>query len=171
MGYGSSGAGTNQHFLGEWLAHAAGIKLDHIPYRGAGQAINDLIAGHVTIAALGPVATIPHHRAGALRIIAQSSQARSTTLPDVPTIEEAGLKGVVLETWQGAFVPGGTPPAIIARLNIEIRNAMLDPTIGEKLLQAGYEAVGGTPEQLALLVREDSAKYARLARELKIKLE
>jgi len=169
--YATSGQGTNQHFLGEWFADAAGIKLDHIPYRGAGQAINDLIAGHVTIAVLGPAAVIPHHRAGTLRIVAQSSQARSKSLPDVSTIEESGLKGVVLETWQGAFVPEGTPAAIIARLGAEMRNAMLDPTVTQKLLDGAYDTVGDSADQLAELVRDDSAKYARLARELKIKVD
>src|SRR5262249_37560530 len=86
IGYATSGAGTNQHFLGEWFAQAAGIKLDHVPYRGAGQAINDLIAGHVKLAVLGTLAVIPHHKAGTLRIIAQASKARSQSLPDVPTI-------------------------------------------------------------------------------------
>src|SRR5205823_10790904 len=103
----SSGAGTNQHFLGEWLAHAAGVKLNHISYRGSAQAINDLIAGHVKIAVLGNLVTIPYHRAGALRIIAQSSQARSRSLPDVPTIEGAGVGRAVLGTRYRAVVPAG----------------------------------------------------------------
>src|SRR5207248_16679 len=143
----------------------------HVPYRGAGQAVNDLIAGHVMIAALGPAAIVPHHRLGTLRIIAQSSRKRAQVLPEVPTVEEAGLRGIVLETWQGAFVPQGTLPAIISRLNAEIGNALLDPTVREKLLQATFEPVGGSAEQLAALVREDSDKYARLARELNIKAE
>jgi tripartite-type tricarboxylate transporter receptor subunit TctC len=168
--YATSGAGTNQNFLGEWFAQAAGIKLNHIPYRGAGQAINDLIAGHIPMAVLGPAAVIPHHRAGTIRIIAQSSQARARSLPDVPTIEEAGLKGVVLETWLAAFIPDKTPAAIISRLSGEMHNAMLDPSIAEKLAPTGYEPVGGSAEQLAVLVRDDSAKYERLARELNIKL-
>ena len=117
------------------------------------------------------MSVIPHHRAGTLRIVAQSSLVRSKSLPDVPTIEEQGIKGVVLETWQGAFVPEGTPAAIIARLGAEMRNAMLDPTISQKLLDGAYDTVGGNAEQLATLVREDSAKYARLARELKIKVD
>jgi tripartite-type tricarboxylate transporter receptor subunit TctC len=168
LSYATSGAGTNQHFLGEWFAQVAGIKVDHVPYRGAGQAINDLIAGHVKLAVLGPAALIPHHRAGTIRIIAQSSQGRSRSLSDVPTIEEAGVKGVVLETWQGAFVPEGTPSEIIARLSAEMRNAMLDAAIGEKLLQSAYDPVGGSADQLAALLRDDSEKYARLAREFKI---
>jgi tripartite-type tricarboxylate transporter receptor subunit TctC len=170
IGYATSGVGTNQHFLGEWLAQAAGVKLEHIPYRGAGQAINDLIAGHVPMAVLGPAAVIPHHRAGTIRIIAQSSRARSSTLPDVPTIEEAGVKGVVLETWLAAFVPEGTPAAIIARLSAEMHKAMLDPTVAEKIAPTAYEPVGGSAEDMAVLVREDSAKYERLAKELNIKL-
>src|SRR6516225_398954 len=156
LGYASSGAGTNQNFLGEWFAQAAGIKLPHIPYRGAGQAINDLIAGHVRMAVLGPAAVIPHHRAGTIRIIAQSSAARSTTLPDVPTIEEAGLKGVVLETWLAAFAPEKTPAAIIARLSGEMHKAMLDASVAEKLAPTAYEPVGGSADELAVLVRDDS---------------
>jgi tripartite-type tricarboxylate transporter receptor subunit TctC len=170
IAYATSGAGTNQNFLGEWFAQAAGIKLNHIPYRGAGQAINDLIAGHIPMAVLGPAAVIPHHLAGTIRIIAQSSRARARSLPDVPTIEEAGIKGVVLETWLAAFVPEKTPAAIISRLSGEMHNAMLDPSIEEKLAPTGYEPVGGSAEQLAALVRDDSAKYERLARELNIKL-
>jgi tripartite-type tricarboxylate transporter receptor subunit TctC len=170
IGYATSGAGTNQNFLGEWFAQAAGIKLDHIPYRGAGQAINDLIAGHVPMAVLGPAAVIPHHRAGTIRIIAQSSAVRSTTLPDVPTIEEAGLKGVVLETWLAAFAPEKTPPAIIARLSDEMHKAMRDASVAEKLAPTAYEPVGGSADELAVLVRDDSAKYERLAKELNIKL-
>ena len=170
IGYATSGAGTNQNFLGEWFAQAAGIKLDHIPYRGAGQAINDLIAGHVPMAVLGPAAVIPHHRAGTIRIIAQSSAARSTTLPDVPTIEEAGLKGVVLETWLAAFAPEKTPAAIIERLSDEMHKAMLDASVAEKLAPTAYEPVGGSADELAVLVRDDSAKYERLAKELNIKL-
>jgi tripartite-type tricarboxylate transporter receptor subunit TctC len=170
IGYATSGAGTNQNVLGEWFAQVAGIKLDHIPYRGAGQAINDLIAGHVPMAVLGPAAVIPHHRAGSIRIIAQSSAARSPTLPDVPTLEEAGVKGVVLETWLAAFAPEKTPAPIISRLSDEMRKAMLDPTVAEKLAPTAYEPVGGSAEEMAALVRDDSAKYERLARELNIKL-
>src|SRR5262249_16812852 len=111
------------------------------------------------------------HEAGTLRIIAQASKARSQSLPDVPTIEEAGLKGVILETWHGAFVPEGTPSAIISRLGAEMRNAVLDPAIEQKLLNNAFDPVGGSPEAMAILLREDSEKYARLARELKIRLD
>src|SRR5262247_4128158 len=113
MGYATSGAGTQRHFIGEWFAQIAGIRLEHVPYRGAGQAINDLIAGHVLIACLGPTAVMPHHKAGTVRILAQSTEARSPSLPDVPTFEEAGVRGLVLDVWQGIFAPPGTPASIV----------------------------------------------------------
>jgi tripartite-type tricarboxylate transporter receptor subunit TctC len=170
LGYATSGAGTNQHVLGEWLAQIAGIKLDHVPYRGAGQAINDLVAGHVRLGILGPTALIPHYKAGALRLVAQSSETRSPSLPDVPTFQEAGIKGLVLDIWYGVFVPAGTPSAIVARLNGEIDRSLADSAIRESLLQAANEPIGGTAEQFSRLVREDSEKYARLVRELNIKV-
>jgi tripartite-type tricarboxylate transporter receptor subunit TctC len=171
MGYATSGAGTQQHFIGEWFAQLAGIRLEHVPYRGAGQAINDLVAGHVLIGSLGPTAVIPHHKAGTVRIIAQSADARSPSLPDVPTFEEAGVKGLVLDVWQGVFAPPGTPASIVTRLNAEMNKALLDKVVRERLLEAAQEPVGGPPEHLAKIMQQDSAKYARLASELKIKAE
>jgi tripartite-type tricarboxylate transporter receptor subunit TctC len=103
MGCATSGTGSNQHVLLEWFAKLARIKLDHIPYRGAGQAINDLIAGHVRVAFLGPTALMPHYKAGILRLLAQSSETRSPSLPEVPTLQEAGFKGLAIESWYGAF--------------------------------------------------------------------
>jgi tripartite-type tricarboxylate transporter receptor subunit TctC len=171
IGYATSGAGTQQHFVGEWLAQAAQIKLGHVPYRGAGQAINDLIAGHVLLAALGPTALMPHYKAGTLRLLAQSTKVRSSSLPEVPTFEEAGAKGIVLDVWQGVFVPARTPSIIVERLNTEMGLALADPAIRTRLLEVAQEPVGGTAEQFARVIREDSEKYARLARELKIKVE
>jgi tripartite-type tricarboxylate transporter receptor subunit TctC len=169
MGCATSGTGSNQHVLLEWFAKMAGIKLDHIPYRGAGQAINDLIAGHVRVAFLGPTALMPHYKAGILRLLAQSSETRSPSLPEVPTLQEAGFKGLAIESWYGAFVPVGTPPAIVARLNAEIDMALADATTRKSLLQTATEAIGGTAEQLARVAQQDSEKYARLVKELNIK--
>jgi tripartite-type tricarboxylate transporter receptor subunit TctC len=171
LGYATSGAGTQQHFIGEWFAKLAGIKLDHVPYRGAGQAINDLVAGHILIAVLGPTAVIPHHKAGTVRILAQSAAARSPSMPEVPTFEEAGVRGLVLEIWQGVFAPLATPPVIVARLNSELNKTLADQRVRDRLLETAQETVGGSPEQFAETVRNDSAKYERLARELRIKAE
>src|SRR5215212_5045935 len=120
LGCATSGVGSNQHVLMEWFAKAADIKLEHVPYRGAGQAINDLIAGHVKLAILGPTAPLPHAQAQKIRLLAQSGETRSPSMPDVPTLQEAGYKGVALESWYAAFAPLGTPPDIIARLNAEM---------------------------------------------------
>jgi tripartite-type tricarboxylate transporter receptor subunit TctC len=169
LGCATSGAGSNQHVLLEWFAQTAGIKLDHVPYRGAGQAINDLIAGHVRVAFLGPTALIPHYKVGAVRMLAQSGEARSPSLPEVPTLQDAGFKGLVLETWYAAFVPVGTPPAIVARLNAEIDKALADPATGKSLLQTATEPVGGSADEIARIARADSEKYARLVRELNVK--
>jgi len=171
IGYATSGAGTQQHFVGEWFAQIARIKLDHVPYRGAGQAINDLVAGHIPLAVLGPVTLIPHYKAGNLRLLAQSTKTRSPSLPEVPTFEEAGVKGLALDVWQGILAPAKTPSNIIARLNAEMERAIADPVIRARFLEAAMEPVGGSAEQFAALIREDCNKYARLARELKIKAE
>jgi len=169
-GYATSGVGSNQHFLGEWFLKTAGIKLDHIPYRGAGQAVNDLIAAHVPIACLGPTSLMPHYHAKTLRFLAQSSEARSSTLPEIPTFQDAGFKGMVLDQWFGVFVPAGTPPEIIARLNTEFGKSLAVASIREGMLKAANEPVGGSPEAFARLVRDDSAKYAKLSKELGIKV-
>jgi tripartite-type tricarboxylate transporter receptor subunit TctC len=170
MGFATSGVGSNQHILGEWFAKEAGIQLDHVPYRGAGQAVNDFIAGHILIGVLGPTALIPHFKTGTLRCLAQSSSKRAESLPDVPTFEEAGFKGMVLDAWYGAFVPSGTPEAVITRLNAELNKAAADHATRDSLLQTATEPVGGTAEQFAAVVREDGAKYARLAKELGIRV-
>ena len=169
LGLATSGVGSNQHVLCEWFKREAGIRLEHVPYRGAGQAINDLIAAHVKTAFLGPTALIPHYRAGNLRLLAQSSAARAPTLPEVPTLEEAGYKGLVLEAWYAAFVPPGTPPAIVGQLNAEMAKALKDPKLIETFTKGAVEAVGGSPEELGKLARADSAKYARLVKELGIR--
>ena len=170
LGYATSGVGTNQHILGEWFKRETGLKLDHVPYRGAGQAINDLIAGHVKFALLGPTATVPHYQAGKLHLLANSSAKRPPYIADVPTLEESGLKGVVLESWYSAFVPKGTPAAIVTRLNAEMNKALVDSAMKEALVRGSMEGAGGPPSVLATQAREDSVKYERLVRELGIKL-
>jgi tripartite-type tricarboxylate transporter receptor subunit TctC len=168
LSYATSGIGSQQHMTAEWFAQLAGIKLEHVPYRGGAQAINDLVAGHVMIGSLGSTPLIPHYKAGALRLLAQTTAARSPSLPDVPTYEQAGIK-LVLDQWLGAFVPAGTPPAIVARLNNEMNKALAEAAIRESFLQSAQEPVGGSAEQFLRLVREDFAKYERLAKELNIK--
>jgi tripartite-type tricarboxylate transporter receptor subunit TctC len=171
QGYATSGVGSNQHFLGEWFIKEAGLRLQHVPYKGAGQAVNDLIAAHVPIACLGPTSLMPHFENGTLRFLAQSSETRSPTLPDTPTFQEQGLKGIVLDQWFGVFVPVGTPKDIIARLNSEYATSLKDQKVRDSMLKAANEPVGGAPEDFGRLFASDTAKYARLAKELGIKGE
>jgi tripartite-type tricarboxylate transporter receptor subunit TctC len=164
-----SGAGSGQHMVTQWFAQLAGVDLEQVPYRGGGQAINDLIAGHVKLGTLGSTPLVPHYKAGTLRLLAQSTAARSPSLPDVPTFQEAGIK-LVLDQWLGVFVPAGTPPAIATRLNVEIGKALAEPAIQQNLVKSAQEPIGGSAEQFARLVQEDFEKYARLVKELNIKV-
>jgi tripartite-type tricarboxylate transporter receptor subunit TctC len=168
MSFATSGVGSQQQIVAEWFAQIAGIKLAHVPYRGGAQAINDLVAGHVKIASLGSTPLIPHYKSGTVRLIAQTMAARSPSLPDVPTYQEAGIK-LTLDQWLGVFVPAGTPPAIGTRLNAEIGKALADPAVRASFLQSAQDPVGGTAEEFSRLVREDFQKYERLVKELNIK--
>lgn len=170
IGLATSGVGSNQHVLCEWFKRESGLKIDHVPYRGAGQAINDLIAGHVKLASLGPTALMPHAQAGTVKLLAQSMAKRAPTLPQVPTFEEAGYKGLVLEAWYAAFVPAGTPAPIVAKLNAEMNAALKDPKLVETFTKGAIEPVGGAPEEIGKLAQADSVKYAKLVKELNIKV-
>jgi tripartite-type tricarboxylate transporter receptor subunit TctC len=164
-----SGVGSSQHMVTQWFAQIAGIQLEQVPYRGGGQAINDLLAGHVKLGSLGSTPLIPHYRAGTLLLLAQTTAARSPSLPDVPTYHEAGMKGLVLDQWLGVFVPAGTPAAIAERLNREIGKALADPAIKTNFEKSAQEPIGGTAEAFVKLVRDDHAKYGRLVKDLHIK--
>lgn len=170
MGFATSGAGSGQHIAGEWFARLAGIQLTHVPYKGGGQAIVDLLGGQVPLGSLGSTPVIPHHKAGKLKIIAQTTATRAAALPDVPTYQEAGINGLVLEQWLGMFVPAGTPPAVIARLNEEVNKALKDPGVRERYAKSALDPVGGSQAQFAKLFRDDHEKYGRLIKELAIKL-
>jgi len=158
-----------QHMAVQWFALIAGIKLEQVPYRGGAPAINDLLAGHVKLGSLGSTPLIPHYQAGALRLLAQSTEQRSPSLPEVPTYQEAGIKGLVLDQWLGVFVPAGTPPAIAARLNAEINKALADATVRASFLQSAQEPIGGSEAGFARIMGDDYEKYRRLVQELNIK--
>ncbi len=170
MGFATSGAGSGQHMAGEWLAKLAGVKLTHVPYKGGGQAITDLLAGQVQIGSLGSTPVMPHHKSGKLKIIAQTTATRSPSLPEVPTYQEAGVP-ILLDQWLGFLVPAGTPPDIIKRLNAATDKILAQPAIRERLAPQGLEAVGGSPEQFAKLYRDDYEKYGKLVKELNIRID
>ena len=171
LGFATSGAGSQQHMAAEWFAKLAGIQLTHVPYKGGGQAITDLVGGQIQIGSLGSSPLIPYYKAGKLRLIAQSTATRAPSLPEVPTYAESGYKALVIEQWLGVFAPAGTPAGIVARLNAEIGKALAEPALRERYAQAALEPVGGTAADMARLLRADYDKYGRLIRDLSIKLE
>jgi tripartite-type tricarboxylate transporter receptor subunit TctC len=124
----------------------AGIQLQAAAYRGGGQAINDLIAGHVKLGSLGSTPLLPHYKADTLLLLAQTTEARSQSLPDVPTYQEAGVQGLVLDQWLGAFVPAGTPAAITTRLNSDIGKALADPAIRANLVGSAQDQSVAPPK-------------------------
>lgn len=166
-----SGLGSAQHMAVQWFAEIAGIKLEQIPYRGGGTAINDLLGGHVKLGSLGSTPLIPHYRAGTLRLLAQTTKERTPSLPDVPTFEEAGIKGLVIDQWLGVFAPAGTPSTIVERLNTEINKMLADAAVRKSFLDSALEPVGGTPAQFTDFVRENYVTFGRLVKELNIKAE
>jgi tripartite-type tricarboxylate transporter receptor subunit TctC len=171
LAYCTSGAGSQQHFAAAWFARLAGIQLTHVPYKGGGQAITDLIGGQVKICSLGSAPLVPHYSAGKVILLAQSTAARSPSLPRVPTYGESGYADLVIEQWLGAFFPVGTPEAIVAQLNLELGKALANAEIRNRFAQVALEAVGGSREGMAKLLRADYDKYARLIKELDIRVE
>jgi tripartite-type tricarboxylate transporter receptor subunit TctC len=169
MGYATSGAGSGQHIVGEWLAKLAGIQLTHVPYKGGGQAIVDLVGGQVKIGSLGNTPVMPHHRSGKLKIIAQTTATRSPSLSDIPTYQESGVD-LVMDQWLGLLVPAGTPKEAVQRLNAAAAKALKDPAVREKLAPQGLEVVAHSVEEFERQYRGDYEKFGKLIRELQIKL-
>jgi tripartite-type tricarboxylate transporter receptor subunit TctC len=170
LGYATSGAGSQQHMAAEWFAKLAGIQLTHVPYKGGGQAISDFIGGQVPVASLGSTPVIPHHKSGKVKILAQTTKKRAPSLPDVPTYEEAGFKGLVIDQWLGAFVPAGTDAQVVRRLNAEFDKALAEPAVRERLAKAALEPVGGSTQAFAQLVRANFEMYRGLVADLKIRV-
>lgn len=171
LAYATSGAGSQQHIAAEWFASLAGIQLTHVPYKGGGQAIADFLGGQVPIASLGSTPVLPHHKAGKVKIIAQTTKTRAPSLAQVPTYEEAGFKGLVLDQWLGVFVPAGTSAEVVRRLAAEFDKALAEAAMRERLGKAALEAVGGSTEAFAGLVRANFETYRRLVAELKIRVD
>jgi len=170
LGYATSGSGSGQHMVGEWLARLAGIKLTHVPYKGGGQAITDLAGGQVKIGSLGSTPVMPHYKAGRLKIIAQTTAKRAPSLPEVPTYQEQGL-AIELDQWLGLLVPAGTPADVVRRLNAAAGKALALPAVQERFAPQGLEVASGSPEEFAKLYRNDYEKYARLVKELGIRAD
>ncbi|GAA4530959.1 tripartite tricarboxylate transporter substrate binding protein BugE [Chelativorans composti] len=143
----------------EMLKQMAGIDLVHIPYKGSGPAMTDLLAGHVDIMFGGAVATVPHVKSGALIGLAVAGSQRTSALPDLPTVAEGGYPDFAADSWNGLFAPAGTPPEIIAKLNAATVKALNDPQVLEKINAEGATIVGNTPEEFAEYVAAEHAKW------------
>ena len=170
LGYATSGSGSGQHMVGEWLAKLAGIKLTHVPYKGGGQAITDLVGGQVKIGSLGSTPVMPHYKAGKLKIIAQTTAKRAPSLPEVPTYQEQGL-AIEIDQWLGLLVPAGTPADVVRRLNAATAKVLAMPAVQERFAPQGLEVASGSPEEFAKLYRSDYEKYGRLVKDLGIRAD
>ena len=161
LNYASAGNGTPNHLAMELFKSMAGVNMTHVPYKGAPQAITDLIGGSVELMFNSIPPALPHIRSGRLKLLAVASVRRSPQLPDVPTIGEAGVPGFEAITWFGLLVPAKTPQQIVARLNELVVKVVRAPELKSQFEILGYEAVGGSPGEFAAFIRAESEKYAK----------
>jgi tripartite-type tricarboxylate transporter receptor subunit TctC len=164
VNFGSAGAGTASHITGEYFGRAAGIVLVHIPYKGTGPALVDLIGGHIPMAFAPIPATHANVSGGQLRALAVTSLARTSLLPEVPTIAESGLQDFDASLVYGLIAPAGTPRPIIDRLNKELRAALASDEVKKRLLQDGTEPTPGTPEDYAAFIDKDETKWSAIVK-------
>ena len=170
--FASAGTGTPGHFAGEYLSAKMPGKLVHVPYKGAGPALNDIIGGHVDMYFPGFPPVMPMMKAGTVKVLAVSSSQRSEAAPDIPTVAEAtGFADFDFTLWQGFFAPRGTPADVIAKLNGEINKILRDPEVRQKLVDAGANVMPQSTEQFAAFVQAESQKYERIIRETGVKPE
>jgi len=171
LNFGSSGTGSPQFLGGTLLQQLSGTKLNHVPYKGAAPAVVDLLAGRIHIWIGAANSLLPHIRDGKLRLLATAAAQRFSVLGDTPTVAEAGLPGYALYPWLGLFVPGRTPPAVVAKINTEVARIVNSAEVRARLVPQGIDISTGSPEELASLIREDSARWGKLMREAGVKPE
>jgi tripartite-type tricarboxylate transporter receptor subunit TctC len=163
--FGSAGAGTSQHISGEMFKTMAGVKMQHIPYRGSGQMMPELLGGTLLVAFDNIATAVPQVKAGKLRALAVTTAQRSTVMPDVPTMAESGLAGYELSSWQAVFAPAGTPKPIVDRLYGEIARILQTPEVQKRFMELGLDVSGMPPAELAALVRSDVPRLAKIVKE------
>ncbi|HEX4553938.1 MAG TPA: tripartite tricarboxylate transporter substrate binding protein [Xanthobacteraceae bacterium] len=166
-----TGVGAISHLAIEMLQLAAGIKLQYVPYRGAGQAVADFIGGQLNAMSAEVPVLMPQIKAGKAKILAVSAQGRSDVLPDVPTFAELGYPDVVADNWSGVLAPPNTPPAIVARLNQAFNAVVRDPEVRRRFADNGVSTIGGTPEDLTELIRSETARWRKVVKETGVKAE
>jgi tripartite-type tricarboxylate transporter receptor subunit TctC len=171
LGFATPGNGSSQHLTGEMLMLAAGIKLVHVPYKGAGRSIPDVIAGQVPMGIYGVLTISQHAKAGRLRMLAVTTSRRSSAYPDLPTLAESGLPGVDTSLWFGLIAPAATPKPVIGKIHDDVVAALKLPDLSERIASQGGDIVGSTPAEFTAFIAAESEKFAKIIRQAGVKLE
>jgi tripartite-type tricarboxylate transporter receptor subunit TctC len=169
--FGSNGNGTAQHLIGAQFEVMGGVEILHVPYKGSGPLTTDLLGGQISMSFDTITPVLQHIKAGKLRPLAVTTAKRSSTLPDVPTLDESGMKGFNLGTWFGILAPAATPKDIVVRLNTEIVKIINSPDFKKKMAEIGAEPIGNSPEQMAAQIKDDTDRYAKLVKDAKVTIE
>ena len=169
--YGSNGNGTAQHLIGTQFENMTGTEFAHIPYKGSGPLATDLLGGQITMSFDTVTPVLPHIKAGKLRPLAVTTAKRSSALPDVPTLDEAGLKGFNIGTWFGVLAPAATPKDIVARLNTEMVKIIQSPEFRKRMGEIGAEPIGDSTDQMAAQIKNETEKFAKLVKDAKVVIE
>ena len=170
LNYGSSGNGSPQQLAAEMLSHVAGIKMQHVPYKGAVPAITDLLGGRIQVFIGAVNSLLPHVKDGKLRLLAGAGGKRFAAFPDLPAIAET-VPGVALDVWLGVFMPAGVPKEILTKVNADIAQVLQSPEVRTSLAAQGIEPITSTPEALAQTIRDDHARWGKVIREANIKAD
>jgi tripartite-type tricarboxylate transporter receptor subunit TctC len=171
LNFASGSTGSASHLAGEMLKTMAGVQMTHIPYRGGGPALQDVIAGHVGLMFENMPSILPHVQAGRLRGIATTGPKRSPAIPELPTMIESGFPGFEAGSWYGLFAPIGTPPEVIERLHREVVNALKNPEMQKQLLAQGAEPIGNSPQEFTSFINAEVAKWAKAIKDSGAKAE
>lgn len=169
--YGSNGNGTAQHLIGTQFQQVTDTSFIHVPYRGSGPLATDLLGGQILMSFDTVTPVLPHIKAGKLRALAVTTARRSGALPDVPTLEEAGLKGFDIGTWFGVLAPAATPPEILNRLNTEAVKIIQSPEFRARMAEIGAEPIGNSREQMAQQIANDTVRFAKLVKDGKVTID
>jgi len=169
IAYASPGNGSTPHMAVELFAHAAGIQLQHVPYRGGAPAITDVIGGQVPLVAVNALEVQPHVKSGKLKVLASLSAQRTPIFPDTPTIAESGYPGFEASVWYGLLAPAATPRAIVERLHAEVQKALQTAEVKARMTGVGGEVLPGTAQSFAQLIHDDRVRYEKIVREAHIK--
>ena len=169
--YGTPGIGTVSHLTWEMFSHRAGVRLLHVPYKGSAQSTNDFLAGQIDLRSFATPAVLPRMKSGKARVIGINSLKRSPLMPEVPTVDESGLRGFESANWNGIMAPVGTPREIIMKLHDEIQRRVIKSELREQLIKDGYEISGLGPEEFAAFMKQETARWAKVIQTANVKIE